>query len=179
LKAGSNEGKAEFKILPHPQYETNQANYDEYHAFMSSMEQSLTDMHRKVNAIAKSRAQLEAVLKELTSPSHAELKKSAQALIVKMKAWDDDMVQRKAKAYDDVDNYANKFTANYLFLINATDSDIPKVNKPSRDRHAELMKEWEGLNARAKEITETDIPGLTRKLWEAGFGAVRVPSGGK
>jgi photosystem II stability/assembly factor-like uncharacterized protein len=179
LKAGSSEGKAEFKILPHPQYETNQANYDEYHTFMSSMEQSLTDMHRKVNAIAKSRAQLETVLKELTSPSHADLKKSAQALIDKMKAWDDDMVQRKAKAYDDVDNYANKFTANYLFLINATDSDIPKVNKPSRDRHAELMKEWSALDARAREITDTDIPAITKRLWEAGFGAIRIPSGGK
>jgi hypothetical protein len=179
LKAGPNEGKVEFRILPHPHFETNQANYDEYHTFMSTMEQNLTDMHRKVNAIAKSRAQLEAVVKELTSPSQAELKKSAQSLIDKMKAWDEDMVQRKAKAYDDVDNYMNKFTANYLFLINATESDIPKVNKPSRDRHTELMKEWEGLNARAKEITDTDIPALTKKLWDAGFGAVRVPSGGK
>jgi len=34
-----------------------------------------------------------------------------------MKTWDEEMVQRKSKAYDDVENFPNKFTANYLFLI--------------------------------------------------------------
>ena len=31
-----------------------------------------------------------------------------------MKAWDEDMIQRKTKVYDDADNFPAKFTANYL-----------------------------------------------------------------
>ena len=91
-----------------------------------------------------------------------------------MKAWDEDMVQRSSKAYDDVENFPNKFTANYIFLINETDSDIPRVNKPSRDRLAELTKEWNELDARAKTIIETDVPAFTKKLWDAGIGAIWV-----
>ena len=82
------------------------------------------------------------------------------------------MVQRKSKAYDDVDNFPNKFTANYMFLINQTESDIPRVNKPNRDRAAELDREWAPLQARGKQLLEVDVPAYTRKLWDAGIGAV-------
>jgi hypothetical protein len=89
-----------------------------------------------------------------------------------MKAWDEDMVQRKSKAYDDVENFPNKFTANYLFLINATESDIPRVNQPSLDRMRELNAQWSGLKARADEILNRDIPALNKKLFDAGLGAI-------
>jgi hypothetical protein len=89
-----------------------------------------------------------------------------------MKAWDEDMVQRKSKAYDDVENFPNKFTANYLFLINQTESDIPRVNQPSLDRLGQLTTEWSRLKARASEINDRDIPALNKRLWDAGLGAI-------
>jgi hypothetical protein len=91
-----------------------------------------------------------------------------------MQAWDEDMIQRKSKAYDDVENFPNKFTANYMFLINQTESDIPRVNKPNRERFQELTAEWNVLDARAKEIINVDVPAYTKLLWEVGIGAVRV-----
>ena len=75
-----------------------------------------------------------------------------------MKAWDEDMVQRKSKAYDDVENFPNKFTANYLFMINQTESDIPRVNQPSLDRMKELNAQWATLKARGTETPRADIP---------------------
>jgi hypothetical protein len=92
--------------------------------------------------------------------------------VKRMKAWDDDMIQRKSKAYDDVDNFENKFTANYLFLINQTESDIPRVNKANRDRYEELSREWSGLEARCRQILERDVPAYSQKLWGVGIGAV-------
>ena len=89
-----------------------------------------------------------------------------------MLAWDGDMVQRKSKAYDDVDNFENKFSANYLYLVNQTESDLPRVNKPNRDLKAELDKKWAELEGRAKAIMETEVVAYTKKLWEAGIGAV-------
>ncbi len=89
-----------------------------------------------------------------------------------MKAWDEDMVQRKSTAYDDVENFPNKFTANYLFMINQTESDIPRVNQPSLDRLKELNQEWARLKSRSDEMTSKDIPALNKMFWEAGFGAI-------
>jgi hypothetical protein len=142
---------------------------------MLGMEASLNDMHKKINTILKMRTQIEDVLKDMgDKPAFAVIKKEGKALVEKMKAWDEDMVQRKSKAYDDVENFPNKFTANFLFLINETNSEIPRVNKSSRDRLAELTKEWTALDARAKTIIETDVPAYTKKLWNAGIGAVWV-----
>jgi hypothetical protein len=89
-----------------------------------------------------------------------------------MKTWDEDMVQRKSKAYDDVENFPNKFTANYLFLINQSESDIPRVNQPSLDRLKQLNTEWAALKARGNEILNNDVPSLNTRLWEVGLGAI-------
>ncbi len=175
IKAAGKEAKSELSILPNPLYETTDAAYNEYHAFMAAAEKSLTDMHDKVNRMMKIRTQIETILKDLPeATSDANLKKDGKALVEKMKAWDEDMVQRRSKAYDDVENFPNKFTANYLFAINQTESDIPRVNQPSKDRIAELHKQWQALDARAREIFDTDVPAYNKRLWEAGVGAMGV-----
>nr|HPI81247.1 glycosyl hydrolase [Cyclobacteriaceae bacterium] len=167
-----------FKILPSPLYKIDIATYNEHSTFMLQMEKALSDMHTKVNTILKMRQQIEDALKHMgEEASYAALKKEGKALVEKMRLWDEDMVQRRSKTYDDVENFPNKFTANYLFLINQTDSSIPRVNPSSRDQLAKLTTEWNALDARAKEIIETDVPVYTRKLWDAGIGAVWV--GGK
>jgi hypothetical protein len=128
-------------------------------------------MHRLVNSLFEKQKQLESLLSSLPD-KHAAIKKEGEALLKKMKAWDEDMVQRKSKAYDDVENFPNKFTANYLFMINQTESDIPRVNQPSLDRLRELNAQWATLKARADEINSRDIPAFNKKLWDAGMGAI-------
>ena len=174
LSYGKNQSNTECKILPNPLYNLTAQEYADYHNFMSLMEETLNDMHRKVNSIYKTQNQLSDVLKELEGDKYAALKKTGNDLIQKMKVWDEEMVQRKAKAYDDVDNFENKFTANYLFLINHVESDIPRITKPSRDRNEELTKQWTNLQARAKEILEKDVHAFSRLLWDVGVGAVRA-----
>ena len=38
---------------------------------------------------------------------------NAQDLLTSLKNWDEDMIQRKSTSYDDVENFPNKFTADY------------------------------------------------------------------
>ena len=137
------------------------------------METELTAMHRMVNSLYEKQKQLESLLGSLPAgDKYRRVKKEGEALLKKMKAWDEDMVQRKSKAYDDVENFPNKFTANYLFLINQTESDIPRVNQPSLDRMRELNGQWAALKARGNELLDEDIPALNKRLWDAGLGAI-------
>ena len=116
-------------IEPNPLYPTDAATYREYHEFMWGMEKDLTAMHDAVNTVFDARNQLEDLLAKLNKENaHLPLRNEIKVVIQKMKAWDEDMVQRKSKAYDDVENFPNKFSANYMFLINQTESDIPRVN---------------------------------------------------
>lgn len=173
LKAGGQTVSAEAEILANPLYPASPDAYAEYHRVMSGMESKLALMHRMTNSLYEKRQQLEALLAALPADDKfGAVKKEGEALVRKMKAWDDDMVQRKAKAYDDVENFPNRFTANYMFLMNQTESEIPVVNQPSLDRMKELDEQWAKLKARGDEMLEKELPALNKRLWELGVGAI-------
>ena len=173
LKFGGQSVTTDADILANPLYPTTAAAYKEYHTTMSGMENELTTMHNTVNSLYEKQKQLEAILPSLSAgEKFAAVKRDGEALLKKMKAWDEEMVQRKSRAYDDVENFPNKFTANYMFLINATESDIPRVNQPSLDLLKKLTAEWTALKARSDEMLNKDIPALNKQLWDAGFGAI-------
>jgi photosystem II stability/assembly factor-like uncharacterized protein len=160
----------EGKIIAIPTYTTTPVQYAEYHTFMSDMEARLTNMHNTVNALHKVQEQLTVVLKEVTD---ASIKGEGEKLLNELDTWDKDMIQRKSKAYDDVENFPNKFTAEYLFLIDATNSTIPRVNQASKDRKKELDAQWNSFKNKANTFIKTSIPDFNTKLWEAGVGAIR------
>ncbi len=173
IKMGSKTISTSPAILANPLYSTDAATYKEYDAVMSGMEKELTNMHQIINNLYTKQGQLQSLLANLpVEEKFTAIKKEGQALLERMKKWDEEMIQRKSKAYDDVENFPNKFTANYLFLINQTESDIPRVNKPSLDRLQELNAEWTTLKTRATEILDKNIPALNKLLWEAGIGAI-------
>ena len=153
-----------------PTYETKPGQYEEYDLFMTDAEQKLTDMHNLVNTLFSVQDDLKSVLKKT---SDAKVKTAGEKLLADMKAWDNDMVQRKSQAYDDVENFPNKFTAEYLFMINQTNSAIPRVNKSNKERKAELDAQWNGLKLRGNQFINSAIPAYNKMLWEAGIGALR------
>src|SRR5690349_1999829 len=173
LKSGAQTVTTEAEILANPLYPIDASTYTQYHQTMFAMETELTAMHRMVNSLYEKQKQLESLLGSLPAgEKYSAIKRDGEALLKKMKAWDEDMVQRKSKAYDDVENFPNKFTANYLFLINQTESDIPRVNQPSLDRLKELNAQWASLKSRGNELLNQDIPAFNKRLWDAGLGAI-------
>ena len=171
FKAGDQTMTTNGKIVAMPTYITTPEQYAEYHSFMSEMEERLTEMHNKVNDLYKVQQQIKAVLKDV---SNASVKAEGEKLLKELDTWDKDMIQRKSQAYDDVENFPNKFTAEYLFLIDASNSTIPRVNKASKDRKMELDAQWNTFKKKADTFMKTDIPNFNTKLWEAGVGAIRI-----
>lgn len=175
LTAGNQTQTTSFQILPNPLYSIDAKTYEEYNATMLGMELAVSQMHKLVTSLHEKQLQLDKILEQLPAESKFEsIKQEGAALSARMKQWDEDMVQRKSKAYDDVENFPNKFTADYLFLINQTESDLPRVNKPSLDLLAEYTAKWKLLEARANDFLQKDIPALNKKLWDAGIGAVWI-----
>jgi photosystem II stability/assembly factor-like uncharacterized protein len=170
LQQGEKTVSTTAKILETPGFETQEGQYAAYDAFMTEMELNVTQMHLLINTLFTAKTQLKDIINNLEDNT---LRKAGVTLYKKLNAWDEDMVQRKSKAYDDVENFPNKFTAEYLFLINETNSTIPRVNTSSRLRKNELDKEWEQLKIRGDEFLEKEIPDFNNKLWEAGIGAIR------
>ena len=171
VKSGSSSVSTEGKIIAVPTFSTTPEQYAEYHTFLTDAEAKLTEMHNMVNTLYKAQQQLKEVLKDVKNET---VKVEGEKLIAELDAWDKDMIQRKSQAYDDVENFPNKFSAEYLFLIDATNSAIPRVNEGSKDRKKELDAQWMVLKSKADAFVKTQIPAYNKKLWEAGIGAIRI-----
>jgi photosystem II stability/assembly factor-like uncharacterized protein len=172
LKLGTNETSAKAVIAANPLYSVTADEYAAYDAIMSSMETAITTMHQLVNKLHAKHLQLEELMKQLPADAKFEaLRKDAKALAQSMKQWDEDMIQRKSKAYDDVENFPNKFTANYMFLRDQTESDLPRVNQSSIDLKKQMDAEWGALQKRADEI-EAKLASLNKQLTDAGIGPI-------
>jgi photosystem II stability/assembly factor-like uncharacterized protein len=161
------------EILPNPLYNKSALEYKDYHTTMLAMEKEVTTMHEMINSLNAKREQLKAIVSNLPIDDKMKtLKTEAESLIAKMKTWDEEMVQRKSKAYDDVENFPNKFSSDYMYLMNQTESDVPRVNESNKELIKNMNAQWAELKSRGLAFLEKEIPGLNAKLWAVGVGAL-------
>ena len=178
LKVDGKKFEQTCSIKPNPLYPTTAKEYTEYHGAMSEMERTLTEIHNMTNRLYQMQTQLRNLLKSLPDEkNYKSLKKEGEKLAESLKKWDEEMVQRKSKAYDDVENFPNKFTAEYLFLINQTESPLPRVTQASKNRRKELEQKWNGLKKQGDEFINQSIPAYNRKLWDQKIGAIYAKPG--
>lgn len=171
LKVGNDELTTQASILENPLYAISNGQHQTYDQFMTEVESNFREMHLMVNQLYDAQQQLKSIVKSLDSES---LKSEGQKIIDALDAWDKDMVQRMSKAYDDVENFPNKFTADYLYMINQTESSIPRVNQANRNLRQEMDAQWAKFKAQGEGWINTTIPAYNKKLWDAGIGAVRM-----
>ncbi|WP_224484894.1 VPS10 domain-containing protein [Robertkochia aurantiaca] len=173
LKAGEEQQTIPAGIIGNPLIPTTPEEYAEYHQFMTAAEKKYNEMTEMTNSLYKQQQQLSQVKDALDKDDQKDLISEINSLLEEMKAFDATMVQRLSKAYDDVENYRNGFTAHYLTAINQTDSGIPLVTEGAKARMAELNQQWEQYRSEGKTLLEEKIPALNKSLYEAGIGAIR------
>jgi hypothetical protein len=178
LMVGDKEYKTSASLTASPDLTTNVNEHKLYDSVMSHMESTVTEMHDMVNELKTKSGIVEDLIKKLKTdasfkdPKYAGLLKNAQDLLTSLTNWDEDMIQRKSTSYDDVENFPNKFTANYMFLMNQTENDVFQVNQSSLDLLKTYTTEWEKLKARGLNLKNEQIPALNKQLWELGMGAI-------
>ena len=163
-------------IENNPAYDIPSSRFKTYTDFMKHLEKNITEMHSKVNTLHNAKNDIEAVLANLgeAPQKHADLIANGEALVSDIMAWDAQMVQRRSQAYDDVENFENKFTAEYLFLMNQSNSSLPLVTQAAVERKKELDEQWVPIRNQANTMIKQDIPAYNKMLWEAGIGAISV-----
>jgi predicted nuclease with TOPRIM domain len=157
-------------ILTNPVIPTTAEAYRDYHEFMEKAEATYIEMTHMTNRLYDLQGRLKEMISHLESAQYVDVASEAKRVLKKLDAWDRVMVQRLSKAYDDVENYVNGFTAEYLTALNHGDSSIPRINQGTRDKIAALNARWSLLKAQAENLIKEDIEGLNRELYEVGVG---------
>jgi hypothetical protein len=133
-------------------------------------------MENKFNIMAdyiNSNKQLIDKLKTILSDIEDQaIKNNGEMLLSKMDSWDKKMMQRKSLAYDDVENFPNKFLADYLFILDEIKGDIPNISEGILKSLESLDKKWDSLKEEIDNINENDIPNFNNELWKSGIGAL-------
>ncbi len=170
LSFGNQTLQIDAEVLPNPMYSTTMEDYREYDAFMTAGEATFNEMTSMTNELYRKKQSLESVMK--TMDSNSEVYKKADQLLNELAAFDKQMVQRLSKAYDDVENFVNGFTAYYATAINQSDSAMPKINTGARTKIVELNAKWEQHKKTAVVLLEDKIPSLNAELFKVGLGAI-------
>ncbi|MBX7125092.1 MAG: glycosyl hydrolase [Cyclobacteriaceae bacterium] len=158
VKYGTEEKTATFKVLAHPGIQATDAAYEEQHKIMSQIEADVNEIHTAVNTMKSARKQLEA-LQDLLSgkDEYKPIIESAKAIVKKLNAWEEKVVQPKAQSNDDIINFVNKLSADYIFLEGELDTNIPQVSAGAVEQLAALQATWKGLKAERDALVSKDI----------------------
>ncbi|MDA9685570.1 glycosyl hydrolase, partial [Flavobacteriaceae bacterium] len=161
-------------IINNPMGSVSTQDYKSYETFMSKSEKIYNEMTNMTNELYKIKNQIILLSLNLKSNGKMKLFKKAKALILDLNKWDNIMVQRLSKAYDDVENFENGFTAHYLTLINAVDSGLPKVTIGAKNKLSELNKKWEDYKYLANKTLKPQIINFNLECQASGIGAIYI-----
>ncbi|MDG1888890.1 MAG: glycosyl hydrolase [Flavobacteriaceae bacterium] len=170
LEVGEKSYTSNFEILKNPNFNVSDIDYAEFDKYTSHMEKKFNKMAEYINNNISSINKLTEVIKNIKD--NEDVKNNGKSLLSKMDAWDKKMMQRKSLAYDDVENFPNKFLADYLFILDEIKGDIPNVSKGILKSLKDLDDSWESLKKEIDQIIDTDLPDLNSKLWKIGIGAI-------
>lgn len=173
FKKGGKTVAVKGEVTPNPLYNVSPEDYRTTNVYLTELSGTLNEMHDMVNNLHAAQRQITTILEDLAEEDKmSAVRQQGQTLLKKLSSWDGIMVQRKSKAYDDVENYVNGFTADYIFLLNQSESGLPRITAASQARRQELDAQWEKYKASGIALKE-DIQLYNKALWAAGVGAVR------
>ena len=172
LKHDGSEETARAQIRPNPLIPVTEDTWKEYDLFMGQASATYTEMTQRTNQLYELQERLESVIGHLEASGHDEAVLKARKTLQKLKEWDAEMVQRLSRAYDDVENYVNGFTAEYLTALNHGDSGIPRINEGTREAIRSLDGRWRVYREQADKLIKEDIEVLNAELYELGIGAL-------
>jgi photosystem II stability/assembly factor-like uncharacterized protein len=169
LEVGDKKLTSDFEILKNPNFSVSDEDYAEFHKYTSHMENKFNIMADYINTNKKLIDKLKTILSDIEDQA---IKNNGEILLNKMDSWDKKMMQRKSLAYDDVENFPNKFLADYLFILDEIKGDIPNVSEGILKSLESLDKKWDSLKEEIDNINENDIPNFNNELWKSGIGAL-------
>ncbi|MCU0374948.1 MAG: hypothetical protein MUF24_06535 [Chitinophagaceae bacterium] len=176
LRRGTQQQQVSFTIKPHPGLSYPAADYAEQQQWQRKIEADFNEIHQTVLEGRKIRQQLELFAKVATANATAQaLGKEAKALADKLLAWENEVVQNKAESNDDIINYVNKISADYIFLKGELDTNIPYVTNGVKEQYAALKAQWQGYKAAYHKLVHDELGSFNRQCTQQQIQQILLP----
>ena len=132
--------------------------YQEQDAFLQKVSKDVEDIHVAVTQMRKIQQQLkEFISRTEDNASFSGLSKEASGILTKLKTWEEQLIQPKSKTNDDVINFVNKLSANFIFLKGESESNVPYITEGHKKRFDDLHAEWAKYQQQQTDLLTNEI----------------------
>ncbi|HTL08887.1 MAG TPA: hypothetical protein VL307_11535, partial [Chitinophagaceae bacterium] len=90
--------------------------------------------------------------------------------------WEEELVQNKAQSNDDIINFINKISADYIFVKGEMDVNTPYVTNGQKQQFQKLDADWQKLKASMNSLLEKDVAGFNALCKQKNMEKVIVPA---
>jgi hypothetical protein len=144
-----------------PRVKTPIADLQRQYDLHTKVRDLLVETHRSVMEIRSVRSQLDLLKKRLASNEKAKsVIEAADAINKKMSPVEEQFIEVKAKASQDMCNYPTMLSSKIAWLNNVVDSSDHAPTKQSYEFYEEMRKWAEREMAKWKDMKAKDIPAL-------------------
>ena len=159
LKQGQDEKVVTFNVLADPRIKAIAADYAKQQEIQAEVEGKIREIHNGVNRIRIARKQVSELLELLKDTvKYKSIHETGRVLVKDINSWEEKLVQNKAQSNDDIINFVNMLSADYIFLKGEMDVNIPQVTEGSKKQLAHLNAIWQPLKNQYNTIVLKLIP---------------------
>ena len=146
---------------------------------MAEAQQVIRDLYGAVNELADVSEQVDAIVERTEEhPLADSIRASGESLTGSITDWEEELVQRRQRTFQDVINFRNKLDAQILALIGSVDGSEPPVTAGARQRWSDLREEWAGHESTLGELLAA-VNAFNEFLAESGVEPITVRPRGR
>ena len=167
LKTDKEDKTTVITILPDPRINATSTEYLQQQQTLAEVDNKIKEIHDDVNQMRLVRTQINELLDLLTDTiKYKTVIDSGKNLIKKITLWEEKLVQPKAQSNDDIINFINMLSADYIFLKGEMDVNIPAVTGGQQQRLAELNAQWKPIKNEYADLQKriADFNSLCRSM---------------
>lgn len=167
--------ETDLEIIPDPRTKGTAAEWAAQQQFLNQVEESITEVHKSINAMRKVKKQVE-LYNEMLKPKDdlKDVVKAGEDLVKKMEKWESNMIETRQKNFQDVINWPSQLNAEFFQLLGVADVAEPAVTQGARERFSDLKDQWAKHKKEMHDLLTQDIGAYNEKFKEKNIPALII-----
>ncbi len=161
--------ETDFEVAADPRLSVKPSDWTEQQELITRIEGHLAEMHGAVNKFRRIKKQVDGYNELLKDKV---LQDAGKELNKKMEAWEANIVETKAKNFQDVINFQSKLNAEFFDMRSRLDGHDPRVTQGIRDRLRDLEAEWSHHKSAFQQLLDKDVAAYNQLFKEKNLPAL-------
>lgn len=179
LMAGDWSQTQSFRVLKDPRIPTTQAELDEQLDLLLEMRDSLNQTYDGVQTVRSLRRQIKELVKRVAEAGYdiGELEAASESLTEQLTAIEEELMQPKNEADQDVENFPTKVDNQLAYVYWFVDMADARPTDGQRERYLDLKEELRVILSRLQTLMDTDLGAFNDRVREMGVAPVILSKG--